>query len=57
MMHQTGKIILKVPGVPSSFKQEFIKKSLNVTKSEKLVKVCLLSSKAEQISLQFDEYF
>ena len=34
----------KIPGVPTSFRHEFSKKSLNVTKSEKLVKVCLQSS-------------
>ena len=34
-----------VPGVPTSFRQEFSKKSLNVTKKrKKLVKVCLHSS-------------
>ena len=37
--------ILYIPGVPTSFRQEFSKKSLlKVTKSEKLVKVCLHSS-------------
>ena len=28
-------VTLNVPGVPTSFRQEFSKKSLNVTKSEK----------------------
>ena len=37
--------ITLVPGVPTSFRQEFSKKSLNVTKKrKKLVKVCLHSS-------------
>ena len=32
-------------------------KSLKVTKGKKIVKVCLHSNKAVQISLQFDEFF
>ena len=43
---------------PNKFQTGVSKKSLlNVTKSEKLVKVCLHSSQAVQISLQFDEFF
>jgi len=46
MMLNLLRVVLRIiPGVPTSFRQEFSKKSQNVTKKrKKLVKVCLHSS-------------
>ena len=46
-----------LPGVPTSFRQEFCKKFLKIAKGKKLMKVCLYCSQAVQISLQFDDFF
>ena len=47
----------QIPGVPTSFRQEFSKKYQNSEKAKKLVKVYLHSSYAVQIPLQFDDFF
>ena len=46
-----------LPGVPTTFGQEFEKKYLNVTEDENFVKVCLHSSTGMQTFLQFDDLF
>ena len=48
---------MDIPGVSTSFGYEFSKKCRKITKGEKFVKVCLHLCYAEQISLQFDEFF
>ena len=46
----------ELPGVPTSFGQDFSKKSLNVKNGGKFAEVCLYSSLAVEISPQFDEF-